>query len=250
MTFSIVAKDPQTDAIGIAVASRFFAAGAAVPHVAATHAVASQAWMNPFWGIEGLQKLAAGAAAQDVLADFVARDAGQASRQCHLIDRQGQVAAFTGNDCIDWAGHETGGGFSVAGNMLAGPEVISRMAAAYRAAADQPFEERLLTAMEAAEAAGGDKRGRQAAGMVIHRGEDYAWLDIRADDHADPIGELRRLLAVARERYLLIADHLPTRENFSGVPDRKELDAQIAAAEAARIENGKGSASHATDPVS
>lgn len=249
MTYSIVAKDPETGAVGIAVASRFFAAGATVPHVAATHAVASQAWVNPLWGTEGLARMQAGESAQAVLDDFLHRDLGQSARQCHMIDPNGEIAAHTGPDCIDWAGHETGDGFSVAGNMLAGPQVISAMANAYRTAMDAPFESRLLTALEAGEAAGGDKRGRQAAGMVIHRGQDYAWLDIRADDHADPLGELRRLLAVAQERYLMIADYLPTKDAFSGAPDRKELDAKIAASDAERKAQGRPSASHAPDAI-
>jgi uncharacterized Ntn-hydrolase superfamily protein len=247
MTFSILARDPASGAIGIAVASRFFAAGAIVPHLAATHAVASQASVNPVWGTEGLRRMGQGESAPEVLDDLKRRDSGQAVRQCHMIDRHGRIAAHTGADCIDWAGHEVGDGFSCAGNMLAGPQVIADMAAAYRDAAGQPFEERLLTAMEAAEAAGGDKRGRQAAGMVIHRGQDYAWLDIRADDDADPLAELRRLLAVARERYLLVADYMPTAENFSGFPDRKELDARIAEGEARRRSAGQATLSRASD---
>ncbi|MBQ1202519.1 MAG: DUF1028 domain-containing protein [Loktanella sp.] len=143
---------------------------------------------------------------------------------------------------------EIGDGFSVAGNMLAGPLVVAAMAQAYRAAMNEPFESRLLTALEAGEAAGGDKRGRQAAGMTIHHGQDYAWLDIRADDHIDPLGELRRLLAVARERYLLIADFLPTAEKFSGFPDRSILDAKIADAERDRISAGRKSASVVAEP--
>ncbi|MCX7560669.1 DUF1028 domain-containing protein [Sulfitobacter sp. F26204] len=248
MTYSIVAKDPETGAVGIAVASRFFAVGAMVPHVSATHAVASQAWVNPLWGTQGLAQMQAGKSAQSVLDGFLSRDSGQASRQCHMIDPEGGFAAHTGRDCIDWAGHEIGDRFSVAGNMLAGPQVITAMANAFRQANNEPFESRMLTALEAGETAGGDKRGRQSAGMVIHRGEDYAWLDIRADDHADPLGELRRLLAVARERYLLIADDLPTSAAFSGLPDRDDLDARIAAADARRKAEGRASASHAPEP--
>lgn len=248
MTYSIVAKDPATGAVGVAVASRFFAAGATVPHVAATHAVASQAWVNPLWGTQGLARMQAGESAQAVLDDFLTRDSGQNTRQCQMIDPTGRIAAHTGPDCIDWAGHEIGNGFSVAGNMLAGPQVVAAMADAYRNAMDDPFESRLLTSLEAGEAAGGDKRGRQAAGLVVHRGEDYAWLDIRADDHADPLAELRRLLAVAGERYLLIADYLPTKDAFSGFPDRNELDAKIAASDARRKAEGHMSASHAPEP--
>ena len=247
MTFSIVARDERTGATGVAVASRFFAVGALVPHVSATCAVASQAWPNPLWGIDGLARMAAGASARDVLAELAARDAGQAARQCHMVGPDGGSAAHTGPDCVDWAGHETGDGFSCAGNMLAGPQVVAAMGGAWRDGSDAAFEDRLLGVLEAGEAAGGDKRGRQSAALVVHKGQDYPWLDIRADDHADPLGELRRLLAVARERFAMIADYLPTRDAFGGVPDRRELDARIAAETARRAAAGEPSASHATD---
>jgi uncharacterized Ntn-hydrolase superfamily protein len=120
MTWSIIAHDPVTGEIGLAVASRFFAAGAAVPYVGARCAVATQASVNPLWGVEGRQRLAAGESAEAVLADFKARDAEQAIRQCHMLDAQGNFAAHTGADCIEWAGHLVGRHHSVAGNMLAG----------------------------------------------------------------------------------------------------------------------------------
>lgn len=245
MTYSIVAKDPGTGAVGIAVASRFFACGALVPHVRREVAVATQAFVNPLWGVEGAARLAAGETAAAVLADLVARDGGAAIRQAHMIDRAGNSAAHTGADCVDWAGHRIGAGVSVAGNMLAGPEVADRTLAAYQAAADQPFAERLLTAMEAGEAAGGDKRGRQAAALIVHRGEDYPWLDIRADDDADPLAELRRLLAVSEERFRHFAMGLPTAANFSGMTDRAPIDRAIAEAEEARAAAGAPSRSRA-----
>lgn len=250
MTYSIVAKDPKTGWVGLIVASRFFAAGAAVPHVGADYAIASQAWLNPIWGTQGRKLLETGASAQSVLDQMVERDEGRDSRQAHLIDKQGHVAAYTGKDCIDWAGHELGDGYSVAGNMLAGPEVVAETARTYRENLDMPFAERLIFAMEAGEKAGGDKRGRQSAGLVIHRGEDYAWLDLRADDHADPLAELRRLLAVAGERYLLIADYLPTKDQFSGVPTRDDLDQKIIDADAERERLGIASKSYASEPLS
>lgn len=250
MTWSIVARDPETGAIGVAVASRFFAVGALVPHVRPGKAgVATQAFINPLWGIEAADRMARGEGAAEVLADLVARDGGQAMRQAHLLDTAGRSAAHTGANCVDWAGHLIGEGVSVAGNMLAGPAVVAETLKSYQAHAGLPFAERLMTAMEAGEAAGGDKRGRQSAALRIHHDQDYPWLDIRADDHADPLAELRRLYAVARERYLFVAEIMPTRENFSGVADRSPIDRRIEAEEARRLAAGLPSASYSTPPV-
>ena len=247
MTYSIVARDPDTGFLGVAVASRFFAVGALVPHVRANAAVATQAFVNPLWGVEGVSRLAAGEGAEAVLADLAARDGGQAQRQAHMIDARGAIAAHTGAECVDWAGHVSAEGVSVAGNMLAGPQVIAAALEAYQDESALPFAERLLAAMEAGEAAGGDKRGRQSAALRIHRGLDYPWLDLRADDHADPLAELRRLLEVAGERFLFFADALATPENFSGLADRAALDAAIAEGEEARRRAGRPSRSFATD---
>lgn len=247
MTYSIVARDPGTGFYGVAVASRFFAVGALVPHVRGGKcAVATQAFVNPLWGVEAADRMAQGEAAADVLADLVARDGGQAQRQAHMIDSAGRSAAHTGADCVDWAGHLIGDGVSVAGNMLAGEGVIAETLRAYEANMHMPFAERLMTAMEAGEAAGGDKRGRQSAALRIHRTEDYPWIDIRADDHPDPLGELRRLHDVAQERFLHVAEIMPTRDNFSGATDRAPIDAAIAAEEARRKAEGRESRSFAT----
>ncbi|MEO0915326.1 MAG: DUF1028 domain-containing protein, partial [Pseudomonadota bacterium] len=146
----------------------------------------------------------------------------------------------------EWCGHVSGDGVSVAGNMLAGEAVIAETLAAYQAHPGLPFAERLLTAMEAGEKAGGDKRGKQSAALRIHRSEDYPWLDIRADDHADPLPELRRLYDVAQERFLHVAEVMPGRANFSGLADRTPLDAAIAAEEERRAREGRTSRSFAT----
>ncbi len=247
MTYSIVARDAETGAYGVAVASRFFAVGALVPQLrGGVGAIATQAFVNPLSGTDGIGLLAAGRSADDVLKAMTERDAGRQHRQLHLIDGQGRSAAFTGDQCIDWAGHLAGEGISVAGNMLAGPQVVAETLRAYQEGAALPFVERLLTAMEAGEAAGGDKRGKQSAALKIVHGEAYPWLDIRTDDHADPLPELRRLYAVAQERFLLFAELLPTADNPSGALDRADIDRRIAEREAARIAEGRPSASHAT----
>ncbi len=248
MTYSIVARDPGTGQYGVVVASRFFAVGALVPHVRGRRcAVATHAFMNPIWGLEAARRLSEGEATEAVLADLVARDGGQAQRQIHMIDAAGRSAAHTGAECVDWCGHLIAEGVSVAGNMLAGREVISETMDAYRGNMALPFAERLMTAMEAGEVAGGDKRGRQSAALRIHRTEDYPWLDLRSDDHSDPLAELRRLYDVAQERYLHVAEVMPTQANFSGLTDRASVDAAIVAEEARRRIEGCKSRSFATE---
>lgn len=245
MTYSIVARDPATGHLGISVASRFFAVGCAVPFIkAGVGAVATQAFVNPTYGSNGLRLLEAGAPPDAIITILTGRDDGHPNRQFHLIDADGRNAAFTGANCVDWCGHLVAEGVSVAGNMLEGPAVIAETLKAYHAAMDKPLAERLLIAMQAGEDAGGDKRGKQSACLIIHRDQDYPWLDIRADDHGDPLDELRRLYAVAQERYLHVAETMPTRDNPHGMTDRSEIDATIARLEAERIAAGRPTASH------
>lgn len=246
MTYSIIARDTDSGTLGIAVASRFFAVGSLVPYFRHNVAFASQAFVNPMWGIEGIQRLSRGENGQYVMADFVARDAGQAHRQAHLIDARGLCVAHTGAQCIDWAGHVSDYGVSVAGNMLVGRNVIDDTLAAYLDHSALSFAERLLVAMQAGEAAGGDKRGKQAAALRIHQAQDYPVLDLRVDDHADPLQELYRLYAVAQERLAHFSKTFATAENFSGTTDRTELDRSIAEREAQRQRDGEVSPSFAT----
>lgn len=247
MTWSIVARDPKTGHLGIAVATRFFAVGGLVPHIrGGIGAVATQAFVSPLYGTDGLALLAAGKAPDEIIAELTARDAGRDQRQLHLIDARGRNAAFTGAKCIDWAGHLIDDDVSVAGNMLAGPDVVAQTLATYKQAMDKPFIERLLEAMQAGEDAGGDKRGKQSAALLVHRDQDYPWLSIRTDDHPDPLAELRRLYAVAQERYMHVAETMATKGNPDGMIDRREIDERIAALEAVRIAEGRPSASFAT----
>jgi len=240
MTWSIVARDPATGHLGVAVASRFFAVGGIVPHLrGGVGAVATQAFVNPLYGVDGLAALADGKAPQEIVAELTGRDEGRDHRQMHLIDAGGRNAAFTGPKCIDWAGHLVEDGVSVAGNMLAGPQVIAETLATYRKAMAKPLAERLLEAMQAGEDAGGDKRGKQSAALVIFRDQDYPWLRLHADDHADPLAELRRLHAVAKERFLYVAETMATRRNPSGLIDRREIYDKISAFEAERIAAGR-----------
>lgn len=229
MTWSIIGRDAATNRIGIIVATKFFAVGSRVPHIkTGVGAVASQAFVNPFFGAQGIALLQAGATADDVVRLLTNADEGRDHRQLHVMDRSGQFAAFTGASCVDWCGHRIHDGFSVAGNMLAGPAVIEETARAYRGAAELPFARRLITAMKAGEAAGGDKRGKQSAALLIHDDQDYSLLDLRVDDHAEPLAELTRLESIARERWVHFRRFMPSRENPSGLVDRASLDEAIA----------------------
>ena len=233
MTWSIIARDNATGQFGIAVATRFFAVGARVPHVAAGFgAIATQALVNPYYGIDGVRLLRQGRAPRDIVETVMAADAGRESRQLHIMDASGRVAAHTGKECVDWCGHLEGKGFSIAGNMLAGARVLDDTAKTYLANEKMPFARRLIAAMRAGEAAGGDKRGKQSAALLICGEEEWSELDLRVDDHADPLAELERLEAVSRERWVHFRKYLPTRNNPAGVTDRRIIDAGIEAATA------------------
>jgi uncharacterized Ntn-hydrolase superfamily protein len=230
MTWSIVARDPLTGQIGIAVTTCAFAVGARVPFIATgVGAIATQAFVNPFYGSRGLELLKAGASADDVIRIVTATDDGRADRQAHVMDSKGQFAAHTGNACVPWAGHLIRDHFSVAGNMLAGPQVIEETARVFATEAKLPFARRMIAALEAGQAAGGDKRGKQSAAILIHDEEDYPLIDIRVDDHAEPLQELARLEAVSRQRYIHYRKCMPSRSNPSGVLGREEIERLIAA---------------------
>ena len=227
MTWSIVARDAD-GSFGIAIASRFFAVGALCPHVRArVGAVATQALCNPLYATPALDAMARGEQPAAVVEALTRADAGRAHRQLHMIDARGRVGAHTGSACIDWCGHLAGPGFSVAGNMLAGPDVIAATADAYAGASSRTFGERLIAALAAGEKAGGDKRGKQAAALLIATTEDYATLDIRVDDHPEPITELARLFEKSLERFQPFVACLPSRERPAGVVDRAVIEAEI-----------------------
>lgn len=210
MTWSVIAREESTGRFGIAVASKFFAVGAVVPHIApGVGAVATQALVNAFFGVDGLQLLRDGLPAPEVVARLVASDSGRAHRQLHIVDAAGYTAVHTGADCVDWCGSRTGESFSVAGNMLAGPRVDEDAATAYAAGARLPFARRLILALKAGEDTGGDKRGKQSAALVIFGEDAWADLDMRVDDHVEPIDELIRLEAVSRERYVHFREVVP-----------------------------------------
>ena len=203
MTYSIVARDGATGELGVAVQSHYFAVGPVVPWLrAGVGAVATQAFVEPAYGPRLLDRLAAGARPDEALAALVADDPGAADRQVAVVDAGGAVAAHTGARCIAEAGHRTGGGWSVQANMMERATVPDAMATAF-AAAEGDLAVRLLAAMDAAEAEGGDLRGRQSAALVVVSADAAtpAWdhvYDVRVDDHPEPLVELRRLVGIRR----------------------------------------------------
>ncbi|MBI5263726.1 MAG: DUF1028 domain-containing protein [Bradyrhizobium sp.] len=231
MTWSIIARDKDTGEFGIAVATRFFAVGARVPFIASgLGAIATQALVNPYYGIDGIKLLREGRNAHDVLTALLATDSGRESRQLHIMDAKSEIAAHTGSDCVDWSGHIAGSGFSIAGNMLAGAAVLDETAHAWLSNEKLPFPSRLIAALRAGQAAGGDKRGRQFAALLIHGEEAWSALDLRVDDHPDPLAELERLEQKSRELWVHFRELLPTRKDPAGTTDRAVIDARIEAA--------------------
>jgi uncharacterized Ntn-hydrolase superfamily protein len=204
-TFSLVARDPDSGDLGVAVASKFLAVGAVVPFArAGVGAVATQAYVNLTYGPRALEILAAGGDPAACLAEFRATDAGIARRQVGIVAADGASATHTGDGCHDWAGGEAGDGYAAQGNILAGPEVVPAMVASFRSGGDLPFPERLVAALMVGDRSGGDRRGRESAALLVvgagkgYGGQSDRWIDLRVDDHPDPVPELQRLLDLHR----------------------------------------------------
>ena len=202
MTFSIVARSADGDAWGVAVASKFLAVGAAVPAASAgVGAIATQAYANLTYRPDGLGMLADGKSAQQTVDDLTAADDGREERQVGIVDAQGRAATFTGSGCLSWAGGMTDDGVAIQGNILTGADVVEEMRRAWQESDPAaPLARRLLAALQAGDAAGGDSRGRQSAALlVVKEGAGYGGfsdvlVDLRVDDHPDPAHELERLL--------------------------------------------------------
>jgi uncharacterized Ntn-hydrolase superfamily protein len=201
-TFSLVAKASNGD-LGVAVASKFLAVGSAVPWVTGgVGAVATQSYANTSYGPRALRAMANGTALEEIAAKFSSSDDGIAQRQYGLVNASGQAFTFTGNGCHAWAGGRTGAGYAAQGNLLAGPQVVDALAETFEARTDLEFPRRLLAALLAADRAGGDMRGRQSAALYVARvdggygGFNDRYIDLRVDDHHDPVIELERLLGI------------------------------------------------------
>ena len=214
MTFSIVACDLERGDWGVAVASKFPAVGSVVPWAkAGVGAIATQAHANADYGPDGLGLLREGVSAAAAVARLTGADDNSAARQLGMVDASGGAASFTGDECMSWAGGMSGDGFSCQGNILVGPDVVDALARAFRAAEGE-LADRLVAALVAGDAAGGDRRGRQAAALLVVRegagydGRNDRYIDLRVDDHTDPVTELARVFSVYDDDYLIRNDRL------------------------------------------
>ena len=221
MTFSIVAHCPRTGQLGVAVSTAVPAVGAMCPYVkAGVGAVSTQSWVNPYLAIEALDLMEQGGSGHDALAAVLERDDARDLRQIGVVDAQGRAASWSGQSCTDWFGHIVDRQFAVQGNMLVGESTITAMAAAFRGNEPLDLAERMLLALEAGQAAGGDKRGRQSASLKVYAGEDYALWDLRVDEHAHPVAELRRVYTIARLQFLPFVEGMPKKNAQAGALPR------------------------------
>lgn len=220
MTFSIAARCPQTGMVGVAVSTAVPAVGAVCPFAApGAGAVATQSWVNPYLGIDGLQLLREGRTAQETLEQLLAGDPGRDMRQLGIVDSSGNSVAYTGKSCTTWAGELTGDGYSIQGNMLTGGDTLAAMQDSFRGSESEALAERLVRVLEAGQAVGGDKRGRQSAAVKVYAAEEYPFLDLRVDEHDDPVAELRRVYEVALRQMLPFVEMMPTRHDPIGGHD-------------------------------
>ena len=226
MTWSIVARDPQTGAFAVAVTTCNLAVGASCPFVrAGVGAVSTQSMTNRYLGPAILDAMARGLSPQAAIAGALAGDEGSGMRQVHAVDAKGRSAAWTGRNCVDWAGDETGPDVSFAGNMLANGNVVPATSAAFRENAGLRLPERMLAALDAGQAAGGDRRGRQSAALMVTTTEDFADINLRVDDHGEPLVELSRLLALWRVQAEPGQAGRPSRANPAGLLDLDVIEA-------------------------
>ncbi|MDO5663430.1 MAG: DUF1028 domain-containing protein [Brachybacterium sp.] len=224
MTWSITARCPETGNVGIAVSTCLPAVGSLCPYVrSGVGAVATQSFVNPFLGSRGLALLEEGLRAPEVIGDLVEFDTERSLRQIAVVDREGVAAAFTGEDCHGFAGHMLGDGVAVAGNMLVGEETLSASLASFVDSAGEDLPERLLLALESGQAAGGDKRGRQSASLTVYADQEYPRVDLRVDEHADPVTELRRVFTVASDQLFPLLEMLPTAQDPAGTFDAESF---------------------------
>jgi len=216
-TFSIVGRCERTGQLGVAVSTADVGAGRMVTWAkAGVGAVATQSWPNLYLAIDGLRLMAEGKTADAALERVIREDPGREVRQLGMVDARGGSATFSGRDCTDWFGGVNGPGFAAQGNMLIRGETVSAMAQAFESGHDLDLGERLMRALEAGQAAGGDKRGRQCSALLVVDREEFPLWDLRVDEHPQPVPELRRIYEVARLDLLPFVQGLPTRENPLG----------------------------------
>lgn len=210
-TFSITARCQRTGEVGIAIATKFISVGMLCSFVQNNvGAIASQAYINPYLGIWGLEYLAKGHSAHETMEFLKSKDDGIEFRQLGIVDNKGGSAAFTGSKSDTWHGHLTGPNFAVAGNRLVSAHTLDAMRDSFESDGSLPLSQRLVLALSAGEAAGGDKLGHQSAAVKVYGAQAFALIDLRVDDHVDPVGELRRLYGLAEEFLIPLIDSLPT----------------------------------------
>lgn len=228
MTWSIVARDPETGAMGAMVATRFVAAAGLCLNVASgVGALSTQATINPTYGPRGLGLLRDGLRADEALRALLRPDHGREHRQVHLVDGSGTPIAFTGSECLPWSGHLTAAGVSVAGNLLAGAAVVEATLETYLQRADLVFPERLMAAMRSGQRAGGDGRGQQSAGVLVYGTEEYPDLSLRVDEHAEPLDELERIYGLWLLDFAAARTYMATRADPTGVYDDAVIEAEL-----------------------
>lgn len=219
-TFSITARCARSGELGVAVSTKLPAVGMLCPFVqSGVGAIASQSFVNPHLGIWGLRYLAEGHTAEETLAHLKTQDAGIEYRQLGIVDSHGGSAVFTGSECDTWRGDLAGTNYAIAGNMLVGADTLKAMRESFESNSIQPLAERLLGALAAGQEAGGDKRGRQSAALKVYSTEEYPALDLRVDEHEDPVRELQRVYAVAKVDLVPLLEMLPTRTHPHGTFD-------------------------------
>jgi uncharacterized Ntn-hydrolase superfamily protein len=266
-TYSIVACDLDAREWGVAVQSKFLAVGAAVPAAEPeVGAIATQAWANLAYRPQGLELLRDGYAADDVVRALVGADDGRAHRQLGVVDVHGRAASFTGSECLDWAGGMTGPGFAAQGNILVSAATVEALAKTFEESAGRPLAERLLGCLAAAEQAGGDRRGRQSAALLVVRkdggysGTSDVAVDLRVDDHPEPVEELERIFRIhdllfgetPEEEWLEVTGELreELRERLAAVGyEQRELDDALAAWAGAENLEERVRGSDRVDPV-
>jgi uncharacterized Ntn-hydrolase superfamily protein len=219
-TFSISARCARTGMLGVAVSTAVPGVGGICPFVKpGVGAISTQSWVNPYLGIDGLVLLEQGKSAKETLDALMQEDPGRDVRQLGIVDAKGGSAAWSGQHCTDWYGHITGPDFSVQGNMLVGERTIQAMAEAFTGTDALTLPERLVAVLEAGQSAGGDKRGRQSAAMLVYKTEEFPYLSLRVDEHPYPVAELRRVFEVARHQLLPFVDGMPSRHDpMGGLP--------------------------------
>jgi uncharacterized Ntn-hydrolase superfamily protein len=227
-TFSVVARCPRSNELGVAISTALPAVGAYCVYIEpGVGAAATQSWTNPYLALDALAALAEGQAPAAALQEVLRADAEAELRQVGLVDAAGRTQAWTGSGCTEWAGHVLGDGFAVQGNMLVSAQTVEAMAAVMEATAQRDLAQRLVDALIVGQQAGGDKRGKQSAAVKVYGSEPYPLVDLRVDDHPEPVAELARLQELAKVQLQPFLDSLPRRRGPAAVPLSEAAKAMI-----------------------